>query len=86
MVGALRPRRNGRHFPDDTFKYMFLTENISISIKISLTFVPKDPINNIPALVQIMVWRRPGDKPLSDRMMISLLTHICVTQFQSVKE
>ena len=33
-----------------------------------------------PALVQIMAWRRPGDKPLSEPMMLSLLTHICVTR------
>ena len=26
------------------------------------------PINNIPAMVQIMAWRRPGDKPLSEPM------------------
>ena len=30
--------------------------------------VPNRPINNIPALVQIMAWRRPGDKPLSELM------------------
>ena len=40
-----------------------------ILIKISLKFVPKGPINNIPAQVQIMAWRRPGDKPLSESMM-----------------
>ena len=32
--------------------------------KNSLKFVPKDPIDNIPALVQIMAWRRKGDKTL----------------------
>ena len=37
-----------------------------ILIKISLKVVPKGPINNIPALVQIMVWCRPGNKPLSE--------------------
>ena len=26
-----------------------------------------------------MAWRRPGDKPLSEPMMVSLPTHICVT-------
>ena len=26
-----------------------------------------------------MAWRRPGDKPLSEPMMVSLLTHMCVT-------
>ena len=46
---------------------------------ISLKFVPKGLMKNIPALVQ-MAWRRPGDKPLSEPMMVSLLTHICVTQ------
>ena len=51
-------------------------------IKISLKFVPMGPINNIPALVQIMAWRLPGDKPLSEPMMVSLLTHICVTRPQ----
>ena len=53
-----------------------MNENVRISINISLKFVPKGLINNIPALVQIMAWRRPGDKPLSEPMMVSLLTHI----------
>ena len=82
---TLRPRQNGRHFADDTFKCIFLNENARIFIKISLKFVPKGPINNIPALVQIMAWRRSGDKPLSEPMMVSLLTHICVTRPQWVK-
>ena len=42
-------------------------------------------INNIPALVQIMAWRRRGNKPLSEPVMVSLLTHICVTRPQWVK-
>ena len=67
------------------FKWIFLNENIWISIEVALKFVPKGPINNIPALVQIMAWRRPGDKPLSVPMMFSLLTHICVTRPQWVK-
>ena len=83
-VNTLRPRQNRRHFADDTFKRIFLNENFRISIKISLKFVPKGPINNIPALVQIMAWRRPGDKPLSEPMMDNLPTHICVTWLQWV--
>ena len=59
-LNTLRPRQNGRHFPDDTFKRIFLNENIRISTKNSLTVVPKGPINNIPALVQIMAWCRLG--------------------------
>ena len=65
---------------------IFLNENIIISIKISLKFVPKGLINNIPALVLIMAWRRPGDKPLSEPMMVSLSTHICVTRPQWVNK
>ena len=42
-------------------------------------------INNIPALVQIMAWRRPGDKPLSEPIMVRLPTHICVARPQWVK-
>ena len=78
----LRPRQNGRCFPDDIFKCIFLNENRWISIKISLKFVPEGPINNIPALFQIMAWRRPGDRPLSKPMVVCLLTHICVTRPQ----
>ena len=84
-VNTLRPRQQGRRFADDTFKLVFSNENVRISIKISLKFVPKGPINNNPALVQIMAWRRPGDKPLSETMMVTLLTHICVTRPQWVK-
>ena len=84
FINSLRPRQNGRHFADDTFKRAFLNENVLISIKISLKFVSKGPINNIPALVQIMAWRRPGDKPLSEPRMVSLPAHICVTRPQWV--
>ena len=84
-LNTLRPRQNGRHFPDDILKCIFLNENIWIAIKISLQFIPTVPINNIPALVQIMAWRRPGVKPLSETMLASLLRHICVTRPQWVK-
>ena len=79
LINRLRPRQNGHHFPDDIFKWIFLNENVSISMDISLKFVSNGPINNIPSLVQIMAWRRPGDKPLSEPMMVSSPTHICVT-------
>ena len=81
-VNTLRPRQNGRHFPDDIFQCIFLNENIWTSIKISLKFVPKGSINTLPALVQVMAWRRLGDKPLSEAMMVNLPTHICVTRPQ----
>ena len=72
-LNTLRPRQNGHHFAEDIFKWIFLNENVWILI------------NNIPALVQIMAWRRPGNKPLSEPMAVSLLRHVCVTQSQWVK-
>ena len=83
-INSLRPRQNVRHFPDDILKCIFLNENISIAIEISLKFVPKGPISNIVVLFQIMAWRRPGDKPLSEPMIIGLSTHICITRPQWV--
>ena len=80
----LRLRQNGRRFVDHTFKPIFLNENVRISINISLKFVPKGPINNNPALFQIMALPQSGDKPLSEPMMVSLLMHICVTRPQWV--
>ena len=85
MFNTFKPRQNGRHFADDTFKPIFLNENIRILFKISMKFFLKVPINNIPALVQIMAWCRPGDKPLSEPMMVCLLTHMCVTRPRWVK-
>ena len=41
-------------------------------------------IDNIPALVLIMAWRRPGDKPLSEPMLVRSPTHTCVTRPQWV--
>ena len=85
-VNTLRPRQNGRHFADDIFKRIFFNENVWISIKLSLKFVPTSPINKILALFQIMAWRRTGDKPLSEAMLVSSLTHKCVTRLHWVKK
>ena len=67
-LNTLRPRQNGRHFTYNIFKCIFLHENVLISIKISLKFVSKGPIDNIPASGQIMAWR----------------WHICITRPQWV--
>ena len=71
--------QNGCKFPDDIFKCIFLNENVSISIKSSLKCVPRCPINNILAFDRVMYRRRPGNKPLFEAMMVSLLTHICIS-------
>ena len=86
QINTLRLRQNWRLYADDIFKWILLNENVWFPIKVSLKFVPKGLINNIPSLVQIMAWRRPGDKPLSEPMMVILSTHICVTRPQWVKE
>ena len=71
IINTLRPRQNGRHF-----KQIFVNQNVKNSIDISLKFVLKGRIHNITSLVQIMAWCRPGDKPLSEPMMVRLLTHL----------
>ena len=52
--------QDGRHFADDIFKRIFLKKNVRISI--SHKFVPTDPIDNKPALVQVAAWRWTCDK------------------------
>ena len=80
IVNTMRLRQNGCHFPDNIFKCNFFNENIWITIQILLKFVLKCPMNNNPALVQIMPWRQPGNKPLSEPMMTRLPMHICVNR------
>ena len=84
IPNILKPRQNRRHFTEDIFKCIFLTQNVWILIEISRKFVTKCAIYNIPATVQIMVWRRPGDNQLSEPMLVSLPTHICVTRPQLI--
>ena len=76
---TLRPRGNGCHFPNEILKCILLNANIWIAIEISLNYFTKVPITNMQALFRIMVWRRPGDKPLSEPMIVSLPTHLYVT-------
>ena len=75
-INTLRPRQNGHNFPHDILKCIFFEEKTWISIK--------GQINNISALGKTMAWCRPGDKPLSEPMMFSLLTHECATRPQWV--
>ena len=68
-----------------TFSCAFSSMKIAVFfIKFSMKYVRKGLIDNNPALVPIMAWRRSGDKPLSEPTMISLTTHICVTRPQWV--
>ena len=67
IINTYRPKQKFRRFADDIFKYIFV-KNINIALK----FDPEVRINNIPALVQIMAWRRIAYKPLSEPMMVNL--------------
>ena len=63
-INTLGPGWNGRQFPDDIFKCIILNENIQISTKVSRKSVPKDLIDNIPALSpgrhQAIIWTNDG--------------------------
>ena len=67
---------------DDNFKCIFLNENDRIRIRrSSLKFVPRSPIDNKPAFVQVMAWRRKGDKPLPELMLTQFsdaYTYMCM--------
>ena len=54
---------------DDISKWIFLDENGRIPTQISLKFISKSPVDNKLTLVQVIAWRRTGDKPLPEPMM-----------------
>ena len=47
-----------------------------------MQFVANSLIDNIPAMIEMMACLRPGDKPFSEPMAVSLLTRICATRPQ----
>ena len=81
----LRPRQDGLHFAYEILKCTFLNEICCILIKISVKCVHKGPIDNNPAFVQIMAWRRKATSHYLNQSWPRLLTHICVSRPQWVK-
>ena len=69
----IEAEESNRHFADDIFKCIFVNENIWIVNKIPLNCIPWGSIDNSSVLVQIMTWRRTGDKPLSEPMINGLV-------------
>ena len=61
--------QNGSHFTEDIFTCIFLNEKVWIVIEMLLKFVSKDQIYNKSSPVQVMAWRRIGDRPLPKPMM-----------------
>ena len=64
--------QNVRHFTDVIFWRIFLNENARNWIQISLKFVLNGPIDNKPALVQVIAWCRTGDKLLPEPILTQL--------------
>ena len=68
MFNSSSPGQNGCHLTDDIFKCISLNEKFLNPIW--MKFVSKGAIDNMWALVQVMAWRRIGDKPLPEPMLI----------------
>ena len=51
---------------------LFHEWKVFIFISIPLKFVPKGPIDNKPALVQVVIWRRAGNKPSYEPMLTQI--------------
>ena len=75
-----------RYFADDSFKCIFLKEKcMTFRFRSHWLLFRTFELTNIPALVQIMAWRRSRDKPPPEPMMVNSLAHICDTRLQWVK-
>ena len=77
-VNTLILRQNCRHFAYDIFKCIFLDENVWTSLKISLKFLGSNLQNS--SIVSYNALAPSRRKPLSEPMIVNLLTHICVTR------
>ena len=84
-LNSLRPSQHGRRVAYGICKRISMTESVWISIKFLIETCFKGQINNIPSLVQIRAWHRPGEKPLSEPMVVRLPMHIWNTRPQCVK-
>ena len=62
-----------------TFANISSMKMFECQLKFSLKDVPNGSTNNIPALVSIKTWCRPGNKPLSEPIMVRLPPYICIT-------
>ena len=86
-INTLRPRRNEQHFADDIFKRKLFSsmKMFEFRLKFHWSLFPRVQLTIFQHWVQVMAWRRIGDKPLSEPKMVRSTTHICVTRPQWVK-
>ena len=62
--------KTGSHFADRIFKRMFLYDFVLNSDSYCSEIVPNGPINNNLSLAKVMAWRRKGNKPLSELIIV----------------
>ena len=85
-INSSPPAQNGCQLADNIFKCISVNENFCILLQMSLKFVPKGSINNMSALVQVMAWRKTGDRPLPEPWWPSSLVYMCGTRGRWVNE
>ena len=74
------------------FQMYFLEWKFCISSQISLKSVPKDPIDDKSALVQVMAWCQRGNKPLPETMHTQftkdclILMSLCLSHHWFIQE
>ena len=79
-INMYRPEQTGRPFGNDIVKPIFMNPHHYVLIKISQKFVPGCPVENKPALVQVIAWRQPGDEPLPEPILMadwSIYIYMC---------
>ena len=81
-IHILRSRQNCRHFTDGIFKCIFLNKMYEYRLRFHCSLSPKFELRIFQRWFR-MAWRQPGDKPLSEPMVVGLLTHICVIHSMS---
>ena len=60
---------------DNKFECIFLNENDRIPIQISLKFISWSPIDNKPAMVQIMIRGRTGTETVLTQFTDACMRH-----------
>ena len=68
-VDTSSPEQDGRHFADDTSKYIFLNERFLFFIKKNYDVVTKRAIDNYPSLIHVRVWHWTGAKTWPEPMV-----------------
>ena len=84
-INTSRPRQNGHHFADSFSKFISWMKIVNFAYNFTFHWIWFLIFHLTICKMshsQIMAWILNGSMPLSEPMTVSLLTHICVTQFQ----